>query len=55
MYTDMGPYAYGTVLCPIRVWDVPCTYGLIYAYEAEQIYCIRGNFCGTKFLIYAVS
>ena len=38
MYTHMGrPYAYGTVLCPIRIWDTPYAYGLIYAYGAEQL------------------
>ena len=45
MYTYIGrPYAYGTVLCSIRVWDTPYAsvwdapyaYGPTYAYGAEQ-------------------
>ena len=47
-YAYNGPYAYGTMLCPIRVWashmrirvwDVPYPYGPVYAYRAQHMYC----------------
>ena len=38
-YTDTHigrPYAYGAMLCPIRVRDTPYAYGPTYAYRAEH-------------------
>ena len=48
------PYMYGTILCPIRVWDSPYAYGPTYAYGAEHIHTCYMHSHGPRVFYYQI-
>ena len=51
MYTHIGrPYAYGTMLCPIRIWDTPYAYGTSHTHMGQHTHIGQNN--NTKYVLY---